>query len=68
MGIKSFETLADGDPRRIEIVTGRKNPFGNHIKESLTPKVDMKIEEVKCQRQGKSKLIVDAEEVCFMRK
>ncbi|KAK2661719.1 hypothetical protein Ddye_000293 [Dipteronia dyeriana] len=61
MGIKSFETLADGDPRRIEIVTGRKYPFGNHIKESLQslpPKVDMKIEEVKCQKQGKSKLVV----------
>ncbi|KAK3183606.1 hypothetical protein Dsin_030892 [Dipteronia sinensis] len=61
MGIKSFETLADGDPRRIEIVTGRKYPFGNHIKESLQslpPKVDIKIEEVKCQRQGKSKLVV----------
>ncbi|KAL5793217.1 hypothetical protein ACOSP7_001811 [Xanthoceras sorbifolium] len=61
MGIKSFETLAEGDPRRIEIVTGRKYPFGNHIKESLLslpPKVDMKIEEVKCQRQGKSKLVV----------
>ncbi|KAK0588998.1 hypothetical protein LWI29_008290 [Acer saccharum] len=61
MGIKSFETLADGDPRKIEIVTGRKYPFGNHIKESLQslpPKVDMKIEEVKCQRQGKPKLVV----------
>ncbi|KAI9176307.1 hypothetical protein LWI28_001085 [Acer negundo] len=61
MGIKSFETLADGDPRRIEIVTGRKYPFGNHIKESLQslpPKVDLKIEEVKCQRQGGSKLVV----------
>ncbi|KAK1567272.1 hypothetical protein Q3G72_010178 [Acer saccharum] len=61
MGIKSFETLADGDPRKIEIVTGRKYPFGNHIKESLQslpPKVDMKIEEVKCQWQGKPKLVV----------
>lgn len=61
MGIKSFETLADSDPRRIEIVTGRKYPFGNHIKESLSslpPKVDMKVEELKCQRQGKPKLII----------
>ncbi|KAK9018141.1 hypothetical protein V6N11_001122 [Hibiscus sabdariffa] len=61
MGIKSFETLAEADPRRIEIVTGRKFPFGNHIKESLTslpPKVDIKIEVSECQRQGKSKLAV----------
>ncbi|OMO59219.1 hypothetical protein CCACVL1_24992 [Corchorus capsularis] len=61
MGIKSFETLAEADPRRIEIVTGRKYPFGNHIKESLSslpPKVDLKIESSECQRQGKSKLAV----------
>ncbi|GKV07756.1 hypothetical protein SLEP1_g19485 [Rubroshorea leprosula] len=59
MGIKSFESLAGADPRRIEVVTGRKYPFGNHIKESLLalpPKVNMKIEEIECQRQGKSKL------------
>ncbi|XP_021299206.1 DExH-box ATP-dependent RNA helicase DExH17 [Herrania umbratica] len=61
MGIKSFETLAEADPRRIELVTGRKYPFGNHIKESLTslpPKVDIKIEVSECQKQGKSKLAV----------
>ncbi|KAJ4729267.1 DExH-box ATP-dependent RNA helicase [Melia azedarach] len=61
MGIKSFETLAEADPRRIEIVTGRKYPFGNHIKESLLslpPKVDMKIEEIKCKGQAKSKLVI----------
>ncbi|KAK7825009.1 dexh-box atp-dependent rna helicase dexh17 [Quercus suber] len=61
MGINSFETLAEADPRRIEIVTGRKYPFGNHIKDSLhslPPKVDMKVEEIECQRQGKSKLVV----------
>ncbi|EOY02467.1 ATP binding,ATP-dependent helicases,DNA helicases [Theobroma cacao] len=61
MGIKSFETLAEADPRRIELVTLRKYPFGNHIKESLTslpPKVDIKIEVNECQRQGKSKLAV----------
>ncbi|XP_022741905.1 DExH-box ATP-dependent RNA helicase DExH17 [Durio zibethinus] len=61
MGIKSFETLAEADPRRIEIVTGRKYPFGNHIKESLTslpPKVDIKIEVSECHRQEKSKLSV----------
>lgn len=61
MGIKSFETLAEADPRRIEIVTGRKYPFGNHIKESLMslpPKVDMKVEEIKCQGQEKSKLVI----------
>lgn len=61
MGIKSFETLAEADPRRIEIVTGRKFPFGNHIKDSLLslpPKVDMKIEEIECERRGKSKLVI----------
>ncbi|KAK9108131.1 hypothetical protein Syun_024142 [Stephania yunnanensis] len=60
-GINSFKTLAEADPRRIEIVTGRKYPFGNHIKESLSslpPKIEMKMEEIECQRQGKSKLVV----------
>ncbi|KAJ0054742.1 hypothetical protein Pint_02772 [Pistacia integerrima] len=60
-GVKSFETLAEADPRRIEIVTGRKYPFGNHIKESLLslpPKVDVKVEGIKCQGQGMSKLVV----------
>ncbi|WCJ21015.1 hypothetical protein M5689_003208 [Euphorbia peplus] len=61
MGIKSFDTLAEADPRRIEIVTGRKFPFGNHIKDSLLslpPKLNISIEETVCQRQGKSKLLV----------
>ncbi|KAG7033104.1 DExH-box ATP-dependent RNA helicase DExH17, partial [Cucurbita argyrosperma subsp. argyrosperma] len=61
MGIKSFEALAEADPRKIEIVTGRKYPFGNHIKESLSslpPEVDLKLEEAECGRQGKAKLIV----------
>ncbi|CAI9109838.1 OLC1v1009749C1 [Oldenlandia corymbosa var. corymbosa] len=59
MGINSFETLLDADPRKIEIVTGRKFPFGNHIKESLLslpPKVELKFEENVYQKQGKSKL------------
>ncbi|MQM20398.1 hypothetical protein Taro_053420 [Colocasia esculenta] len=61
MGIDSFQTMAEADPRKIEMITGRKYPFGNHIKESLLslpPKVDMKIEEAECKRQGKSKLII----------
>lgn len=61
MGITSFETLADADPRRIEIVASRKFPFGDHIKESLLslpPKVEMKIEATEAQRQGKSMLAV----------
>ncbi|KAJ7970807.1 DExH-box ATP-dependent RNA helicase [Quillaja saponaria] len=61
MGIKSFETLSEADPRRIEIVTGRKYPFGNHIKDSLQllpPKVDLKVMAIEGQRQGKSKLVV----------
>ncbi|KAK2981551.1 hypothetical protein RJ640_027976, partial [Escallonia rubra] len=61
MGVKSFETLSEADPRKIEIVTGRKYPFGNHIKESLLslpPKVEMKVEEAECPRQGKSKIVV----------
>lgn len=52
MGIKSFDELAEADPRRIEIVTGRKFPFGNHIKDSLLslpPKVSISIEETVCQ-------------------
>ena len=62
MGVKSFDELAEVDPRRIEIATGQKFPFGNHIKDSLLltlpPKVNFGIEETVCQRQGKSKLIV----------
>ena len=61
MGVRSFEALAEADPRRIEIVTGRKYPFGNHIKESLSslpPKVEIKVEEVESQKQGVSKLAV----------
>ena len=61
MGVKSFETLAEADPRRIEIVTGRKYPFGNHIKESLLslpPKVELKVEETGLRGQGKMKLLV----------
>ena len=61
MVVRSFEALAEADPRRIEIVTGRKYPFGNHIKESLSslpPKVEIKVEEVECQKQGVSKLAV----------
>ncbi|KAL6007072.1 hypothetical protein ACLOJK_032568 [Asimina triloba] len=59
-GINSFKAMEEADPRRIEIITGRKYPFGNHIKESLSslpPKVEMKIEEEECQRQGKLKLV-----------
>ncbi|KAK1359490.1 DExH-box ATP-dependent RNA helicase DExH17 [Heracleum sosnowskyi] len=61
MGVRSFESLSEADPRKIEIVTGRKYPFGNHIKESLSSlpaKVEMKMEEMECPRQGKSKLVV----------
>lgn len=61
MEVVSFEKLAEADPRRIEIVTGRKYPFGNHLKEclhSLPPKVEMKVEETKWQRQGKLKLML----------
>lgn len=61
MGIKSFDALAEADPRRIEIVTGRKYPFGNHIKDSLLslpPKIDMKLVEIERHKQGNSKLLV----------
>lgn len=61
MGVRSFETLSEADPRKIEIVTGRKYPFGNHIKDSLLslpPKVEMKVEETECPRQGKFKLVI----------
>ncbi|CAA7397582.1 unnamed protein product [Spirodela intermedia] len=60
-GIHSFETMAEADPRKIEMITGRKYPFGNHIKESLLslpPKVDMRIEADEDKRQGKSKLFI----------
>lgn len=60
-GVNSFESMAAADPRKIEIVTGRKYPFGNHIKESLLllpPKVEIKIEESECTKAGKLKLII----------
>nr|GFD39848.1 DExH-box ATP-dependent RNA helicase DExH17 [Tanacetum cinerariifolium] len=43
------------------MITGRKFPFGNHIKDSLLtlpPKVDMKIDEIQCMNIGKSKLVM----------
>lgn len=61
MGVTSFETLSEADPRRIELVTGRKYPFGNHIKESLLslpPKIEMIVEETEGQKIGKSKLLI----------
>lgn len=61
MGVDSFEKLAEADPRRIEIVSGRKYPFGNQLKESLQtlpPKVEMKAEEMKFQGLGKAKVLV----------
>eukprot|EP00253_Pinus_taeda_P023429 PITA_23429 len=60
-GIISFENLERADPRRLEIITSRKYPFGNHIKDSLLclpPKIDIKIEEIDFNRQGNIKLIV----------
>ncbi|KAK8947099.1 hypothetical protein KSP39_PZI006477 [Platanthera zijinensis] len=60
-GINSFDTMLQADPRRIELVTGRKYPFGNHIKESLLslpPKIEIHIEETEYKRQGKSKLLI----------
>ncbi|KAK4430261.1 DExH-box ATP-dependent RNA helicase DExH17 [Sesamum alatum] len=61
MGVTSFETLFEADPRKIELVTGRKYPFGNHIKESLLtlpPKIEMAVQEVEGQRTGMSKLLI----------
>ncbi|XP_051146155.1 DExH-box ATP-dependent RNA helicase DExH17 [Andrographis paniculata] len=61
MGVTSFQTLLEADPRKIELVTGRKYPFGNHIKDSLLslpPKVDMTVEETEGKRIGKSKLLI----------
>lgn len=53
--------MEEADPRRIEIITGRKYPFGNHIKDSLLslpPKIEVKIEEAECRRQGRSKIVI----------
>lgn len=60
-GINSFKKMEEADSRRIEIITGRKYPFGNHIKDtllSLPPKIVMKIEEAECRRPGKSKIVI----------
>ncbi|KAG9449909.1 hypothetical protein H6P81_009874 [Aristolochia fimbriata] len=61
VGISCFSALEEADPRRIEMVTGRKYPFGNHIKDSmlsLPPKVEIKVEESGSQKSGKSKLVI----------
>ncbi|KAH0462845.1 hypothetical protein IEQ34_010420 [Dendrobium chrysotoxum] len=60
-GINSFDKMFEADPRKIELITGRKYPFGNHIKESLLslpPKVEMRVEETEYKRQCKSKLLI----------
>ncbi|XP_020699079.1 ATP-dependent DNA helicase MER3 homolog isoform X2 [Dendrobium catenatum] len=60
-GINSFDKMLEADPRKIELITGRKYPFGNHIKESLSslpPKVEMRVEETEYKRQCKSKLLI----------
>ncbi|KAL9674417.1 hypothetical protein QQ045_030689 [Rhodiola kirilowii] len=62
MGVTTFDALEEADPRRIEMVTGRKYPFGNTIKESLQSlpsKVEMMFEEAAdFKKQRKSKLLV----------
>ncbi|GER44443.1 helicase-like protein, partial [Striga asiatica] len=61
MGVMTFDSLLEADSRKIELVTGRKYPFGNHIKDSLLslpPKVEMVLEETEGQRMGKSKLLI----------
>ncbi|KAL4198693.1 hypothetical protein AMTRI_Chr03g47310 [Amborella trichopoda] len=60
-GINSFDMLENADPRRIEIISGRKYPFGNHVKDSLQllpPKVEIRIQEVQSRRQGNIKVMV----------
>jgi ATP-dependent DNA helicase HFM1/MER3 len=54
-GINSFAKLLESDPRRLESLTGRKYPFGNHVKESLEalpPTVDIKLLNTSYSRQG----------------
>ncbi|GAA0138701.1 DNA metabolism protein [Lithospermum erythrorhizon] len=61
MGVKSFENLAEADPRKIEMITGRKFPFGDHIKGSLLslpPKVEVIMEDNGSQMQGKTKVAI----------
>ncbi|KAF3321699.1 ATP-dependent DNA helicase MER3 [Carex littledalei] len=60
-GITNFESLEAADPRKIEILTGRNYPFGNHIKESLLslpPKIAIHVEEVAIKRGGIPKVAV----------
>ncbi|KAL3631369.1 hypothetical protein CASFOL_024353 [Castilleja foliolosa] len=61
MGVMSFDSLLEADSRKIELVTGRKYPFGNHIKDSLLslpPKIEMVVTETEGQRMGKCKLLI----------
>ena len=34
-GVTTFQKLRTFDPRRLEIITGRKYPFGNQMKDAL---------------------------------
>jgi ATP-dependent DNA helicase HFM1/MER3 len=59
-GICDFDTFTAADARKIELVTGRNYPFGNHIKESMSslpPKIDIHIEDAG-NRLGKSTITV----------
>lgn len=61
-GISSFQHLSSSDPRHLESITGRKFPFGDHIKSKLSllpPKVLMKIEETKIYTGGKREFVLE---------
>ncbi|KAG6551448.1 hypothetical protein Mapa_006871 [Marchantia paleacea] len=61
-GISSFDQLASSDPRHLEFITGRKFPFGDHIKSTLSllpPKVQMKIQETKLHIGGKREFVLE---------
>jgi len=50
-GIQTFGDLRKADPRRLEVVTGRKYPYGNQLKEALDtlpPVVEVQI----CDQEG----------------
>ncbi|CAM6091547.1 unnamed protein product [Calypogeia fissa] len=61
-GIDSFEKLAGADPRQIELITGRRFPYGDQVKESLTalpPKVVISIRQTGLQVGAKNEFTLE---------
>jgi ATP-dependent DNA helicase HFM1/MER3 len=57
-----FEKLANADPRQLELITGRRFPYGDQVKESLhllPPQVDLTIRETGLRIGNKNEFTVE---------